>query len=146
MWLKRSNAKIRRFIESWNYLMNSVHMYFLKVKSCGFFMRNYHLLPVNSVSFYGKWHHTRKVFHQKCQYSIIGLSIQNKRARWSTPTNQMYQCQKNLLSASAKGQLILKKLFGVFKSTKKTNKIFFRISALASKKWSYQKNIGTPLW
>ena len=35
-----------------------------------------------------------------------------------------------------KGQLILKCPFGVFKSPKKTNEIFYRISALASKKRS----------
>ena len=36
----------------------------------------------------------------------------------------------------AKGQLILKYPFGVFKSPKKTTEIFSRISALASKKRS----------
>ena len=40
----------------------------------------------------------------------------------------------------AKGQLILKCPFGVFKSTKKTIKFFVRISALASKKRSNQKS------
>ena len=39
-----------------------------------------------------------------------------------------------------KGQLILKCPFGVFKSTKKNNKILVRISALASKKRSNQKS------
>ena len=39
-----------------------------------------------------------------------------------------------------KGQLISKGLFGVFKSTKKTNKNFVRISALAFKKRSNQKS------
>ena len=43
----------------------------------------------------------------------------------------------------AKGQLISKCSFGVFKSTKKTNEIFVRISALASKKWSIQKRSVT---
>ena len=38
---------------------------------------------------------------------------------------------------SAKGQLISKCPFVVFKSTKKTNEIFVSISALASKKWSH---------
>ena len=129
MWLKRSNAKIRRFMKLFDKF--STHVLF-ESQELWFFTRNYHLLPVNSVSFYGKWHHTRKVFHQKCQYSIIGLSIQNKRARWSTPTDQMYQCQKSLLSAQAKRQLILKRLFGSFKSTKKLKKIE-TISTLASK-------------
>ena len=40
----------------------------------------------------------------------------------------------------SKGQLISKCPFGVFKSPKKTKKIFVRISALASKKRSSQKN------
>ena len=39
-----------------------------------------------------------------------------------------------------KGQLISKCPFGVFKSPKKTNEIFSRISALASKKRSNQKS------
>ena len=39
-----------------------------------------------------------------------------------------------------KGQLISKCPFGVNKSTKKTNKTFVRISALASKKRSNQKS------
>ena len=42
-----------------------------------------------------------------------------------------------------KGQLISKGLFDVIVSTKKTNKIYLRISALASKKRSDQKNKGT---
>ena len=42
-----------------------------------------------------------------------------------------------------KGQLISKCPFGVFKSSKKTNEIFSRISALASKKRSNQKNKRT---
>jgi hypothetical protein len=44
-----------------------------------------------------------------------------------------------------KGQLISKCLFGAIVSTKKTNEIFLRISALASKKRSNQKNKGTLL-
>ena len=43
-------------------------------------------------------------------------------------------------AALTKGQLISKCPFGVFKSPKKTNKKFVGISALASKKRSYQKN------
>ena len=42
-----------------------------------------------------------------------------------------------------KGQLISKCSFGVFKSTKKSNEIFVRISALASKKRSNQKSSVT---
>ena len=42
-----------------------------------------------------------------------------------------------------KGQLILKCPFGVFKSPKKNHEIFSRISALASKKRSNQKNKDT---
>jgi hypothetical protein len=42
--------------------------------------------------------------------------------------------------AKIKGQSILKCPFGVFKSPKKTNGIFLRISALASKKRSNQKS------
>ena len=45
-------------------------------------------------------------------------------------------------SYQTKGQLILKYHFGAFKSSKKTNKLFSRISALASKKSSNQKNKG----
>ena len=41
---------------------------------------------------------------------------------------------------SAKGQIISKGLFGVIVSSKKNNKIFLRISALASKKRSNQKS------
>ena len=48
-----------------------------------------------------------------------------------------------LPSIFPKGQLILKCPFGVFKSSKKTNEIFSRISALASKKRSNKKNKGT---
>ena len=40
-----------------------------------------------------------------------------------------------------KGQLISKCSFGVFKSPKKTNEIFLRISALASKKEVKSKKI-----
>ena len=50
---------------------------------------------------------------------------------------------QSFLPAVAKGQLILKCPFGVFKSSKKTNEIFSRISGLASKKGSSQKNKGT---
>ena len=42
-----------------------------------------------------------------------------------------------------KGQLILKYPFGVFKSSKKSTKLFFKISALASKKRLNKKNKGT---
>ena len=42
-----------------------------------------------------------------------------------------------------KGDLIPKCPFGITKSTKKTNQIFVRISALASKRRSNQKNKGT---
>ena len=42
---------------------------------------------------------------------------------------------------AAKGQLILKCPFGVFKSPKKNYEIFSRISTLASKKRSNQKKI-----
>ena len=50
------------------------------------------------------------------------------------------KCTVNSISAQTKGQLISKSPFGVFKSTKKTNEIFVRISALASKKRSNQNN------
>ena len=54
------------------------------------------------------------------------------------------QFYKNYISSTfPKGQLISKSPFGVFKLTKKTNEIFVRISALASKKRSNQKNKGT---
>ena len=43
-------------------------------------------------------------------------------------------------SMTAKGQLISKCPFGVFKSSKKKNEIFVRISALASNKRSNQKS------
>ena len=42
-----------------------------------------------------------------------------------------------------KGQLILKCHFSVFKSSKKTNELFSRISDLASKKRSNQENKDT---
>ena len=44
---------------------------------------------------------------------------------------------------SSKGQLISKSPFGVIILAKKTNEIFLRISALASKKRSDHKNKGT---
>ena len=50
---------------------------------------------------------------------------------------------KGIDNKTVKGQLILKCPFGVFKSPKKTNKCFSRISALASKKRSNQKDKGT---
>ena len=50
---------------------------------------------------------------------------------------------KKELNVNAKGQLISKCPFGVFKLIKKTNKFFVKISALASKKKSNQKNKGT---
>ena len=48
--------------------------------------------------------------------------------------------RSNQKSSSIKGQLISKFSFGVFKSPKKTNEIFVRISALASKR-SNQKGV-----
>ena len=42
-----------------------------------------------------------------------------------------------------KGQLISKCPFGVFKSQKKNETIFLRISALASTEWSNQRNMAT---
>ena len=45
-----------------------------------------------------------------------------------------------------KGQLISKCLFGVIVWTKKNSEIFSRISALASKERSNQKNKGTLLY
>ena len=63
-----------------------------------------------------------------CQfYPLIMFTIYNK----------LIQSNKLI---PAKGQLILKCPFGVFKSPKKPNEIFSRISALASKKRSNQKN------
>ena len=50
---------------------------------------------------------------------------------------------QSFLPAVAKGQLILKCPFGVFKSSKKLTKFFSRISGLASKEGSSQKNKGT---
>ena len=47
------------------------------------------------------------------------------------------------VSSISKCQLISKCPYGVFKSPKKTNEIFSRISAQASKKRSNQKNKGT---
>ena len=52
----------------------------------------------------------------------------------------------DLISISTKGQLISKCLFGVIVWTKKNNELFSRISALASKKRSNQKNKGTLLY
>ena len=50
------------------------------------------------------------------------------------------------LTVVVKGQLISKCPFGVFKSSKKTNDFFSRISALVFKKRSNQKNKGTLLY
>ena len=50
------------------------------------------------------------------------------------------------VSSCPKGQLILECPFDVFKSPKKTNKIFSRISALVSKKRSNQKNRDNLLY
>ena len=47
---------------------------------------------------------------------------------------------------SPKGQLISICLFGAIVSTKNTNEIFLRISALASKKSWNQENKGTLLY
>ena len=57
-------------------------------------------------------------------------------------------CCGSLVVAMAKGQLILKCPFGVFKSPKKPTKFFSRISALASKKRSNQKKgaLNTTNW
>ena len=52
-----------------------------------------------------------------------------------------------LFSSHTKGQIISKCPFGVLKSPKKTNEIFSRISALASKKRSNQKRaLYTANW
>ena len=53
------------------------------------------------------------------------------------------QVNLGMHSIYIKGQLISKCPFGVFKSTKKRNVIFVRISVQASKKRSNQKNKGT---
>jgi hypothetical protein len=56
--------------------------------------------------------------------------------------SQMHQkTYKKVTQSNVKGQLISKCPFGVTKPTKKTNKNFLRISALASKKRSNQKTI-----
>ena len=52
----------------------------------------------------------------------------------------------NTTTTETKGQLISKCPFGVFKSSEKATKFFQRISALASKKRSSQKNKGTLLY
>ena len=51
---------------------------------------------------------------------------------WKNLPHGLYVCTK--------GQLISKCPFGVSKSSKKTNKIVSKISALGSKKRSYQKS------
>ena len=51
----------------------------------------------------------------------------------------------NSFKDAAKGQLISKGNFCVFKSTKKPMKIIFPISAQAFKKWSNKKNMATIL-
>ena len=61
------------------------------------------------------------------EYLLEGLRSVETVIRWS----------------AAKGQLISKCPFGVFESSKNHNEIFSRISALASKKRSNQKNKGT---
>ena len=72
-----------------------------------------------------------------------------KAKKYSQEINNNKQSQEAKGAAAfigaegAKGQSISKCPFGVFKSSKKTNKIFSRLSALASKKRSNQKNKGT---
>ena len=56
---------------------------------------------------------------------------------------QYLNYHKVVNSTMSKGQLILKCPFGVLKSSKKKHWIFSRISALASKQRSNQKNKGT---
>ena len=61
------------------------------------------------------------------------LESEIKKREESFMTKQEYaQC--------AKGQLVSKGLFGIFKSTKETNKTFVSISVLAYKKWLIQKS------
>ena len=67
----------------------------------------------------------------------LNLSIDSITAFWSFEGTCMH------LYILTKGQLISKYSFGVFKSSKKTNDIFSRISALASKNRSNQKNKDT---
>ena len=66
------------------------------------------------------------------------------RLEWPT-VNQSFICIYMVLfvAVGSKGQLISKCLFGAIVSTKKPTNIFLRISALASKKRSNQKNKGT---
>ena len=71
--------------------------------------------------------------------SIPLLTVEKKTER----KNETFVLPKT----EAKGQLISKGHFGVFKSTKKrTNKMFERISALSSKKPLNQKNKCTSFY
>ena len=63
-----------------------------------------------------------------------------ERVRDSPEILVEYPVVSLVLKFSAKGQLILKCPYGVFKSSKKNKEIFSRISALASKKRSNQKS------
>ena len=58
----------------------------------------------------------------------------------NTYFQEIIELIETIMYLNSKGQLISKCPFGVNKSTKKTNKNFVRISALASKKRSNQKS------
>ena len=77
-------------------------------------------------------------FQNFCQENLVSL-VPNCPASSHKITYNL----KVWLCYPAKGQLISKCPFGVKISSKKTNKFFSRISALASKKRSNQKNKGT---
>ena len=77
-----------------------------------------------------------KKFTQDKDFSEKKKFTFNKNAKSESPKEDDIPKK---FTFSAKGQLISKGHFGVFKSTKKTNEIFVRISALASKQWSNKR-------
>ena len=73
---------------------------------------------------------------------LEGVTLETPEEKFPPRIKQiMEQCWKTKSERPFfKGQLIFRGPFGVFKSTKKSNKIFVRISTLASKKRSNQKS------
>ena len=72
-------------------------------------------------------------------FAFVNTSKQNGLKKF-TRKFASRQCVHRKIRLNYKGQLISKCPFGIFKSYKKNNEIFSRISALASKKRSNQKS------
>ena len=76
------------------------------------------------------------IYKQRTYIEDTTLSIE---ISGGTMESTKYNLALHVQQISTKGQLISKCSFSVFKSTKKTNEIFVRMSALASKKRLNQK-------